>query len=225
MGGYGSGRQGGRLVVEDCLSLDINKLLRDGLLVPGWRVAPSILRWTETRTGRETAAMAFVADLADPGAAWMRLAFGSGEGASRREHECTIRLATTRPRFGGLRWWFVCPLSGRRCGTLHLPHGASVFASRQAWRLDYHSQRLSPWEREMRTARDRASRIRRRLGGTVTGHAAVHEDAPPRQRGMWRSTYERLQRELDEAGRRAEAAEWTRIEAIVDPKRKRRAES
>lgn len=225
VGGFGSGRQGGRLVVEDCLTLDINKLVRDGMIVPGRKVGPSVLRWTETRTGRETATMAFVADLADPGAAWMRLAFGSGVGASRCEHECMIRLATTRPRFGGLRWWFACPLSGRRCGKLHLPPGAGAFASRQAWRLDHHSQRLPPWERQMVTAKDRASRVRRRLGGPVAGRALVYADAPPRPKGMWRSTYGRLRRELEEAESRSEAAEWTQIKAIVDPMRKRLAKS
>jgi hypothetical protein len=40
-----------------------------------------------------------------------------------------LRLVTTRPRFGGVRWWFVCPLSargvpcGRRVGKLYLPPG------------------------------------------------------------------------------------------------------
>jgi len=152
------------------------------------------------------------------------LRFGRGEGEARREHECTLRLATTRPRCGGLRWWFVCPLSERRCGKLHLPPGGDAFAARRAWRLGYHSQRVSPREREWRTASGRASRIRRRLGGPA-GRVPAHADAPPRPKGMWNSTYERRRREIEEAERCAEAASWARVEAIVDPKRRRSPEA
>ena len=220
MGGFGSGRQGGRPTVEDCLTLCINSLLRDGLIVRGQWVA-SVLRWSEVQTGREVASMAYEANLADPGAAWMRLRFGRGKGEARREHECMVRLTTTRPRCGGIRWWFVCPLSGRRCGKLHLPPGGDAFAARQAWRLDYHSQRVSPWEREWRTASGRAARIRRRLGGPAD-RVPAYADAPPRRKGMWRSTYERRRREIEEAEGRADTASWMRAEAIVHPKRKRR---
>ena len=129
MGGFGSGRQGGRPTVEDCLTLDINKLLRDRCLVPG-RWMGGVLRWTVVGTGRELASVGYSADLADPAAARMRLYFGRGEGEARREHVCTVRLTTTRPRYGGRRWWFACPVSGRRCGKLHIPPGAGTFAAR-----------------------------------------------------------------------------------------------
>jgi hypothetical protein len=35
MGGYGSGRQGVRATVESALSLDIDRLIRDGRICPG----------------------------------------------------------------------------------------------------------------------------------------------------------------------------------------------
>lgn len=145
MGGFGSGRQGGRFTVEDCLTLDVNKLLRDHCLVPGRRMG-GVLRWSVVGTGREVASVGYEADLADAAAAWMRLRFGRGEGEARREHECTLRLTTTRPRCGGLRWWFACPASGRRCGKLHLPPGAGAFAARQVWGLAFGSQRAAPLE-------------------------------------------------------------------------------
>jgi len=43
-----------------------------------------------------------------------------------------VELATTRPHFGGLRWWFVCPFSGRRVRKLYLHRVSEYFASRQA---------------------------------------------------------------------------------------------
>jgi hypothetical protein len=57
----------------------------------------------------------------------------------------TIRLTTTRPRFGGLRWWFLCPLVtwGRACerrvGKLHLPPHGRYFGCRQCHALTYTS--------------------------------------------------------------------------------------
>ena len=32
-----------------------------------------------------------------------------------------IRLTTTRPSFGGLRWWFVCPRTDRHRNTVFIP--------------------------------------------------------------------------------------------------------
>jgi hypothetical protein len=56
-----------------------------------------------------------------------------------------VELTTTRPRFGGLRWWFVCPLlvSGRPCrrrvGKLYLPPRARYFGCRHCYDLTYTS--------------------------------------------------------------------------------------
>jgi hypothetical protein len=52
-----------------------------------------------------------------------------------------IYLVASRPPFGGLRWWFVCPRSRRRVRMLHLPLGAHRFACRRAYRLAYVSHR------------------------------------------------------------------------------------
>jgi hypothetical protein len=55
------------------------------------------------------------------------------------------RIATTRPRFGGLRWWFVCPLTvngrpcGRRVGKLYLPPAGRYFGCRHCHDLTYTS--------------------------------------------------------------------------------------
>ena len=49
-------------------------------------------------------------------------------------------LTTTTPRFGGLRYWFLCPRCGRRVGKLyHLER----WACRRCHDLAYPSQRLS----------------------------------------------------------------------------------
>ena len=42
----------------------------------------------------------------------------------RRASDYWIELATTPQPFGGRRWWFICPQTGRRAAKLYLPNGA-----------------------------------------------------------------------------------------------------
>ena len=49
-------------------------------------------------------------------------------------------LTTTTPRFGGLRYWLLCPRCGRRVGKLYL---VDRWACRRCHNLSYQSQRLS----------------------------------------------------------------------------------
>ena len=44
---------------------------------------------------------------------------------------------TTRPNYGGRRWWFLCPLVRRRAAKLYLPPGGRLFGSREAYGLTY----------------------------------------------------------------------------------------
>ena len=50
MGGYNSGRHGGRPTVGSGLTLDLYKLIRQGLLKPGQYRGGSII-WTRARSG------------------------------------------------------------------------------------------------------------------------------------------------------------------------------
>ena len=98
-----------------------------------------------------------------------------------------IFLATSRPPFGGLRWWFVCPRSNRRVRKLYLPLGGRHFWSRRAYELAYASQRETKYDRALRRAR----KLRLRLGGDPADDE--DPDKPPRMR--W-ATYNRLLDEL-----------------------------
>ena len=49
-----------------------------------------------------------------------------------------IRLTTTRPHWGGERFWFRCECS-RRSGRLYLPAGEAVFRCRPCYELTYRS--------------------------------------------------------------------------------------
>lgn len=141
MGGYGSGWQGSRRTrVEDCLVLSVAALVRaKALMAEAWTSGS----WCWTREGEAAphATIGYEADLRDPADAWLRLHYrANGEPVDYR-----VRLATTRPTYGGLRWWFVCPLlrrdggPPRRVAKLHLPPGGRYFGSRAAHGLTYAS--------------------------------------------------------------------------------------
>lgn len=160
MGGMGSGRYGGRPVVEDALALDLSKLLRDRLIRPGYSIASS-LHWRNTRSGAEIASIGYRCTMtAEAGN------FVADYAVTRRGERVpvtlSIGLVSSSQPFGGRRWWWICPITGRRAAKLFKPPGGDQFASRQAWRLAYRSQRETPFDR----ACSRAWGLRGRLGIT-----------------------------------------------------------
>ncbi|WP_244408287.1 hypothetical protein [Roseomonas fluvialis] len=111
-----------------------------------------------------------------------------------------VTLETTPCRFGGVRWWWVCPATGRRCATLYLPNGGQLFLSRGrgAYRLGYASQSQDAMGR----SHGRLRRLHRRLGGAYT-HA--DDVLPRRPKWMRWRTYERTWAEWEAAMERHEA--------------------
>jgi hypothetical protein len=98
-----------------------------------------------------------------------------------------ISLTTSRPPFGGIRWWFRCPRTYRRVRVLHLPLGGRHFWSRRAYRLAYASQRETIHDRATRRAR----KLYKKLGGDPDDD--TYPEKPNRMR--W-STYNRIMDEL-----------------------------
>jgi hypothetical protein len=60
-----------------------------------------------------------------------------------------VQLLAERTRFGGLRWYFLCPLivdgepCQRRAGKLYLPPGGHYFGCRRCYGLTYTSRKES----------------------------------------------------------------------------------
>jgi hypothetical protein len=189
MGGFGSGRYGGRPTIESGLTLDINRLLRKGDMVPGKHVSGALI-WSNVRTGEQEqiASIGYEASLVNPETAWARLHYSvNGQPADYR-----VRLTSTSCHYGGRRWWWKCPRSGRRASKLYLPPGGTVFAARHVYRLAYQSQRLAALDR----SHDRQRRLYRKLGAN---YDYFDRCTPPRPNGMHRSTYQRLTAELYDA--------------------------
>jgi len=141
MGGSGSGwRWSKNATVEDCLTLSMRALRRRRAIVTGaW--SSGTWGWKYDWEDQSHATIGYEANLCSPEDAWLRLHYSAnGERVDYR-----VRLVSTKPAFGGVRWWFTCPLvrhdggSPRRVAKLHLPPGRKYFGSREGYGLTYKS--------------------------------------------------------------------------------------
>src|SRR5262249_21859787 len=121
MGGFGSGRHSNRSLAEAAFTLDVNWLLRQGIIQAGSRVSGT-LRWHGNQTGDQRN-IRYEPSLLDPKAASVRLKYP----ISAAPQDYRVRLTPSPCHYGSYRWWWVCPVSGRRAATLYLPPGATVF--------------------------------------------------------------------------------------------------
>lgn len=178
MGGFGSGRgQGGKDTTSDMRALDILRLQRDGLLIPG-------RAWTSAwkRNGAEVASIQGRTEV-DRVILNYRSRSNGGEWQAM---EYPVRLEWSPCNFGGRRAWFVCPAQG--CGRrVAILFGGSIFACRHCHKLAYDCQRETDDDRAMR----RADTIRRRLGW----EAGIANPEGGKPKGMHWRTYQRLKAE------------------------------
>jgi hypothetical protein len=177
MGGYSSGRYRtkNRGATEHTLRLDMRYLRRAGFVRPG-AMASGPLRWS--RGGEETGSITLTVDLRDMADPFARLDF-SVDGEARTQR---IRVHGVSCRYGGQRFYFACPQTGRRCEVLCCVSG--VFASRQAQRLAYASQ--------SEDALGRLHRAKARIDERLQG-----EGRRPRPRGQNRQRLQQRWAALD----------------------------
>ena len=209
MGGYGSGRHGGRPTADASCRIDLAWMFRSGFAREGEH-RTGTLRWT--RRGQDAGSISYEAIMHEPGEERLELSYTRGSGDDREQVRQTVRLCYTVPQYGGKRWWMICPFRHDRVAKLYLPPGGDRFASRQAWRLGYYSQRVAKNERVF----ERLFALQKKLGGHQ-GLGAY----PVRPKGMWRRTYKRhLERywQLDEA---AEAVFPLGLADILNHRKKR----
>jgi hypothetical protein len=116
--------------------------MRQGILKAGvWHSGSWVWYRDATRTEQAASIGYEVNTEGDP--AWLRLFYSITKTNEPLDYH--LRLTTTRPRFGGLRWWFMCPLvvnerpCGRRVGKLYLPPGCRYFGCRRCYALTYTS--------------------------------------------------------------------------------------
>ena len=96
MGGYNSGRAGGRPTAD----------MSKRIAVPGSTTAGT-LSWNIG--GDPAGSISYTADMADLDTAELRLSYTRGEGDECEHVKQTVRLTYSEPNFGGRRWWMICP--------------------------------------------------------------------------------------------------------------------
>ena len=118
MGGYGSGRYGGRPTSEACASLVLSTttFLRAGL-----RAAMKATASITFTAGGERFPVAMVIDTTDKQFPFIEFDHESRSRSSPSPQRYRVRLQRSPQPFGGMRWWFECPRTGARCVKLYLP--------------------------------------------------------------------------------------------------------
>lgn len=184
MGGYGSGRPCHKLKAEECRSLDVNRLHREGCLQPG-----KIGNWVWSRDGEEVARIGYWAEEGRLTLNYrVRVCGGDWESI-----EQATRIAYTPCNYGNERPYFMCPgvVNGRACGRRvgKLFAGGRYFLCRHCYNVAYTSQSEPRYDRMLR----RANKLRMALGGEPgTAHWIA-----PKPKGMWQRTYERKCNEIE----------------------------
>ena len=179
MGGIGSGRRNprGKATTRGKRSLDVRRLQRDALLVPG-----STYLWHWACDGQKVASTQICV-----AAESLTLSYPTPSNTGEEPPStCRVYLDWTDCALGGRRPWFICPEMGcsRRVAILYF---GSELACRHCINLAYACQRETP---DARAAR-RANTIRRRLGW----EAGILNDEAGKPKGMHWRTFERLRDE------------------------------
>jgi hypothetical protein len=204
MGGSGSGRTGGWPTVERTEALVISadkivgpvmrKLRGDGFstIPDGERAEVDFRSLNWSRDGEVWASIDVRLSL-EPRSGRATLRYDVDHFSRRTgPQEQAIEMVTLTCYFGGVRWFWVCPGTGRRVSKLYLPNGAVQFRGRgpKAYRLAYQSQRNGTDD----AAHARLRRIFRKLNAEYEGLGSF----APKPKGMHWRTYDDLCAQIDD---------------------------
>lgn len=165
--------------IDHCRALNINRLIETGVIKRGSSQSGTWL-WTDSETGEQKASVGYQSNTCDLNESYLRVHYILTDSGKAMDYN--IPLITTKAHFGGVRFWFKCPLTGRKVTKLFLPYGATVFACRQAYGLKYVSQSQGYFDRVI----NKKWKIVRKAGGY---------DYPVKPKGMHDRTFEKI---LDE---------------------------
>jgi len=129
--------------VEDCKGISMSFLRKNGYFESSW---PRGIVWTNWR-GEETASMTVSVHTSEV-EGHVRLMYTMTDRDTRKQtsFDYRVQLATTPCHLGGVRWWFLCPLSrngvscGRRVAKLYRAPRADYYGCRHCYDLSYESR-------------------------------------------------------------------------------------
>ena len=178
MGGRGSGRSssfGKKRDTSSSMPLDLRKITRKGLLVPGNRFS-----WQWLVCKREVASINIQVDL-------QSVMLSYRVKSTDELVEQRVQTQTSPCNMGGQRHWFTCPRCSKRVAVLYAP--GRYFACRLCGGLGYATQKEGVGDRAM----TKADRLRKRLGWQA---GIAHGDGG-KPKGMHWKTYWQLKSRHD----------------------------
>jgi hypothetical protein len=148
MGGTGSGRwtyHDKKTTVEDCWAIGISQVIR-ALDFQNPEPASGFVRPTGSAKSKRMNPIHCTLEIGDDDTQRLALSYKvPGRWGPEYRVEEAVGLRTTRPNYGGVRWWFSCPRAidgkgcGRRVGKLYRAPGRRRFACRRCLDLTYES--------------------------------------------------------------------------------------
>lgn len=134
-----------RNTVEECISLSVFKLHQWGYLC-GFQTGT--IQW-KNASGEVTGSIGIEVSVSREGFGedYVRVYYTKTDSFSgeKKDLDYKIQLVTTPCHFGGVRFWFICPLvvneryCGRQVGKLYLPGRGTYFGCRHCYNLTYRS--------------------------------------------------------------------------------------
>jgi hypothetical protein len=132
--------------VEDCRSVSISFLRKHGYFC-GYRTGG--IAWKNCY-GEETSSIGITVSTSDGGGvARFYYTVTDRSSGEKTDYDYKVQLTTIPCHFGGVRYWFVCPLyrngvyCGRRVAKLYKAPGAAYFGCRHCYDLSYESRNES----------------------------------------------------------------------------------
>lgn len=130
--------------VNEARSIDILDLQRKGFFTmsgSNWTA-----RWS--RGGKVVASISFRLEAGSNGPMNVRFIYTitDNENGERKKYNYLISVVPTACNYGGMRWWFICPLvvngksCQRRCRIVYLAPGSEYFGCRECHQLTYESR-------------------------------------------------------------------------------------
>jgi len=183
MGGRNSGnwyRCSTTTKIDELRPFCINKLAKAGYLKEDSYLGGG---WQWSRNGEKIASIGFYVDTTEKYNPYIRFKYTvTKHDGEEIPIDYKVKLTRTYPNYGGVRYWFICPHTGRRVAKLYIGAGCNYFTSRHAYRLKYASQSQSYADRVI----NKKWRLHDKLGG---------DKYYIKPKGMHQTTYDRL---LDE---------------------------
>ena len=126
---------GKKPTAEESLGLSVYNLKRRGMLTGHTAVE---ITWVSSGSGKEST-VSVIVEITDDPHVTLIYSLTDREG-NKTDYNYEVSLLTTPCTYGGVRYWFACPVCHERVGVLYLAPGNVYFMCRHCNNITYHSR-------------------------------------------------------------------------------------